>query len=49
MAQSGKFARFIVFSGIVLAVIASSAYAAIHLWERNSRIIESLHRTREVT
>ncbi|MGC3994016.1 MAG: ABC transporter permease [Propionicimonas sp.] len=30
---------------IVLCVIASAAYAAIHLWERHSRIIDSLHRS----
>jgi NitT/TauT family transport system permease protein len=34
---------------LVLAVIASAAYALIHLWERNSRIIESLQRTREAS
>ena len=30
---------------VVLCVIASAAYAAIHLWERRSRIIDSLHRS----
>ena len=30
---------------LVLCVIASAAYAAIHLWERRSRIIDSLHRS----
>ncbi|MFT4109251.1 MAG: ABC transporter permease [Propionicimonas sp.] len=30
---------------VVLCVIASAAYAAIHLWERHSRIIDSLHRS----
>jgi NitT/TauT family transport system permease protein len=34
---------------LVLAAVASAAYAAIHLWERNSRIIDSLQRTREVS
>jgi NitT/TauT family transport system permease protein len=30
---------------VVLCVIASAAYAAIHFWERRSRIIDSLHRS----
>ncbi len=34
---------------LVLAVIASTAYAAIHLWERNSQIIDSLQRNREAS
>jgi NitT/TauT family transport system permease protein len=29
---------------LVLCAVASAAYAAIHLWERRSRIIDSLHR-----
>lgn len=33
----------------VLAAIASTAYALVHLWERNSRIIDSLQRNREVS
>jgi hypothetical protein len=33
----------------VLAAIASTAYALVHLWERNSRIIDSLQRTREAS